>query len=209
MTKPQDWIKLFALFAVTAIVALFATQSAYFPGDIALAKFIQSISGENVAWAKVMTSTVSSPWNYVLLTFTAAIAWWLAGWRAALIAVICFGGMVLAEPHLKALVGRPRPSAQLIHVTGSPSGFSFPSGFGLIFFSMFGLLAMLAWQNLKGNLRSSIVVICSLLLLIGGCARVTLGAHWSSDILGAYLCGGTWVLLLLTLNNHFAKAQKH
>ncbi len=108
MIRQHDWIKLFALFAVTAIVALFAAQSAYFPGDIQLAKFIQSISGENVAWAKVVTNTVSSPWNYVLLTLTAAVAWWMAGWRGAIIAVICFGGMVFAEPHLKALVSRPR-----------------------------------------------------------------------------------------------------
>ncbi len=205
----KNWLQLGALFAITSIVAFFAARSAYFPGDIALATFIQSLSGEKVGWARTMTSTVSSPWNYVLLTITAMIAWWMTNWHGAVLAIISFGGMVFAEPYLKSLIGRPRPSAQLIHVVGAPSGFSFPSGFGLIFFSMFGLLAVLAWRNLTGNLRNSIVTICCVLLLMGGCARVTLGAHWPSNILGAYLFGATWACLLLLLNQQFGSSFKN
>ncbi len=197
---PKKWLQWSALLLGTAVIAFFAARSPYFPGDIGMAKFTQSLSGENVGWARTVTSTVSSPANYGFLLLTAGIAWWMAGWRGALLAILSFGGMVLAEPYLKSLIARPRPSAQLIRVIGSPSGFSFPSGFGLVFFSMFGFLAILAWRNLKGNLRNLVLIICCLLLLIGGCARVTLGAHWPSDILGAYLWAGTWSYLLILIN---------
>ena len=196
----KSWLQWSTLLLITAGSAFCAARSPYFPGDIALAKFIQALSGDNLGWARVVTSTISSPWNYVLLTLTAALAWWLAGWRGAVIALISFGGMVFAEPYLKALIARPRPSAQLIRVTGAPAGFSFPSGFGLVFFSLVGLLAILAWRKLQGNLRTIVIAICCVLLLLGGYARVSLGAHWPSDILGAYLCSGTWVFLLILLS---------
>lgn len=199
---PKHWSQWFTLLIVTIAISFFAFRTPYFPGDIPLAKLIQSLSGEHIGWARFVTNLVNSPLNYFLLILIAALAWWIAGWRSAIIAVIGFGGMVFIEPHIKALIARPRPSPQLIHVVGTPSGFSFPSGFGLLFFSLFGLLAILAGRNLRGNLRPTIIAICCLLLLLGGCARVTLGAHWPSDILGAYLCSGTWVWFLVLLNDY-------
>lgn len=196
----KRWIQWFILLILTASVAAAAGKFDWFPGDIAMTGLIQSLTGGNVGWARIVTSTVSAPWNYLLLAVTAGLAWWLAGWRGAVIALISFGGLLLAEPYLKSMIARPRPSPLLIRVSGSSSGYSFPSGFGLLYFSMFGYLAVLALQRLTGRRRLSTVLACGLILVIGGSARVALGAHWPSDIAGAYLIGLTWVMLLLNLD---------
>jgi membrane-associated phospholipid phosphatase len=70
-------------------------------------------------------------------------------------------------------------------------------GFALIYFSTFGWLAVLAYHRLTGKVRRVSVLLCGLILLVGGSARVALGAHWPSDIYGAYLIGLVWTMLLM------------
>lgn len=195
----RAWVVWGLLLVLTVLLVAAASKFAYLPGDVALTKFVQSLSGENVGWAQTVTNTVRPPSVYVLVALSVALSWWLAGWRAALLALISFGGLWLAEPWLKSLVARPRPSPTLVRVVGSSSGNSFPSGFALIYFSTIGWLTVLAYQHLRGNSRWTWVLLCGVILLIGGCARVALGAHWPSDIYGAYLIGLVWTMLLAHL----------
>lgn len=196
----KRWIQWLILLILTVSVAAAAGKFVRFPGDVAMTGFIQSLTGGNIGWARLITRSVSVPWNFILLALTAGLAWRIAGWRGAVIAFISFGVLLLGEPYIKPLIARPRPTPDLVRVFGSSSGYSFPSGFGLIFFSMFGYLAVLAWQRLTGRRRMGAVLVCCLILVIGGSARVALGAHWPSDIAGAYLIGLTWVTLLLNLD---------
>lgn len=190
------WTRWGILFAVTILLTAAAARWAYFPGDPIIATVIQSLSGEQHGWAHVITQTVSPPWGYLLLALTTALGWWLAGWRGAVLVVLSFGGLWFAETYLKAMIARPRPSSLLVRVVGASKGYSFPSGFGLIYGATIGGVAFLAWQYLKGSARPLTIVICGVLLLIGGCGRVTLGAHWPSDLIGAYLIAFTWIALL-------------
>jgi len=66
----------------------------------------------------------------------------------------------------------------------------------LIYFSTIGWLAVLAFLRLRGSWRWGWVLLCGTILLVGGAARVALGAHWPSDIYGAYLIRLVWTLLL-------------
>lgn len=184
--------------AVAALlVFLAASRWAYFPGDAPAARLVQSFAGENLDWARFITNTARAPWNYALLAIAAALSWRLAGWRGAAAAILCFAGMWLAGPSLQSLVGRPRPSSALIRVAGSSAGFSFPSIFGLTYGATFGFVALVAWQQRTSRFRAMILALCGLLLLIGGSARVALGAHWPSDVLGAYLLAIVWAAALV------------
>ena len=206
----KPWIVWAIDVVVVILLAVAAAKYAYFQSDLTFSTLLQSAVGGQVGWARTVTSMVSAPYLYLLVSLTVALAWWMAGWRGAVLALVSFLGLWFAEPYLKALIGRPRPAATLVQVFGTPSGYSFPSGFGLIFFATIGYLAVLAQHRFTQARRWISLTICVALLLLGGGARIALGAHWLSDIYGAYAIGFVWakLLVLVGLRNYSAPASR-
>jgi membrane-associated phospholipid phosphatase len=192
--KEKAWT---ALFAVTVLLTIGAKYWPYFPGDVAITRLVQSIAPASTGWAQCISSTAKSPWNLVLLAVTVGVSWWLAGWRAALFALASFAGMWVLGKWLGPLVGRPRPSPNLVHVADKLSGYSFPSIFALTYASTIGFLVVLFTRKAAGELRITAIVICCVFLLIGWAARIALGAHWPSDVILSYLIGLLWAALLI------------
>jgi membrane-associated phospholipid phosphatase len=109
------------------------------------------------------------------------------------------GLVILAlNPLLKTLVGRARPSAAIVGANAPLNGLGFPSGHAYQSVVLFGFFVVLAAIFVKRIwLRRSIQVFLAFLILAIGVSRIYLGAHWPSDILGAYLLGGSLLGLLL------------
>jgi membrane-associated phospholipid phosphatase len=184
------------LIAVGALV-LGARYLPHFPGDVAVARFVQGITPASTGWAQWMSSTGKFPWNLVLLAITAGLSWRLAGRRAVLLALASYAGMWVLGIYLGPLVGRPRPSPDLVHVADKLSGYSFPSVFALVYASTIGFLALLFTAKASGPGRITAISVCGLLLLIGWAARISLGAHWPSDVILSYLIGMLWAYFLI------------
>jgi membrane-associated phospholipid phosphatase len=180
------------LFAATAG----ARYWAYFPGDVAVTRFIQGITPASTDWALWVTATAKSPWCLVLLAITVGLSWKLSGWRAALLALVSYAGMWLLGNWLGPLITRPRPTPDLVRVAQKLPGYSFPSTFALVYASTVGFLAVLFATRTSGRLRAVSLSICCALLLTGWVARIVLGAHWPSDILLSYLIGLLWAYFL-------------
>jgi undecaprenyl-diphosphatase len=109
-------------------------------------------------------------------------------------------GSALLNLVLKGLVGRPRPSLDLVHVARSSTDFSFPSGHVMSYMAFYGFLIAFALIELRNPvLRAVIVLPCAALIVLVGPSRIYLGAHWASDVFGAYLIGGLWLSVVMQL----------
>ncbi|MHB0935624.1 MAG: phosphatase PAP2 family protein [Armatimonadota bacterium] len=141
--------------------------------------------------SRVLTEMLYFPFVVILaLPFFLYLLWTrrfvLAG---GLVAIPAVAGLLILL--LKAFFQRQRPLEPLLPV----GGYSFPSGHAFSSVVIYGLLGYVAWRCFTRRrwLRVLIVIVVVLLALATGFARVYLGAHFTSDVLGGW-AGGLAVL---------------
>jgi len=116
-------------------------------------------------------------------------------WLAA-VWLSVFGGMLLNKL-LKYVFHRPRPHFDdpILALTS----YSFPSGHTMAATVLYGVLAALLVTKVKRwPLRILIILIAFLVIVLVGFSRMYLGAHYLSDVLGAFAEGLAWLSLCLT-----------
>ncbi len=117
---------------------------------------------------------------------------WLV-WRgrvgAALhwLAAIAFGLVLTAG--LEAAIHAPRPP-------GDHAGFGFPSVSVTMTTITFGFFAVLIARELPGRRHLWPYLVAGVVTTLLGFARIYLGAHWLSDVVGGLLLGIAWMLVL-------------
>ena len=190
------WTGLWVI-AVTATLA--AHYFPYFPGDVAVARWVQSLVPGDLRWAQGVSRAVDFPWILLIAALIFALSWALAGWRAAVLSMVSLAGMLALGIWLSPVVARPRPSPELVRVLRPLSGYSFPSISALGYAATFGFLAILAAVQSSGKLRLALMMGCGVLLVLCWAARVALGAHWPSDVLISYYLGLLWAAGLIRL----------
>jgi undecaprenyl-diphosphatase len=185
------------LFIIAALATLAAKYYLYFPGDVAVARWVQSLVPRDLGWAQVVSRAVDFPWILMIAALICALSWTLAGWRGALFSIVSLAGMLALGTWLSPLIARPRPTSELVRVFRPFSGYSFPSFSALCYAATFGFLAILAAVKSSGRLRLSLMIGCSALLVLCWLARIALGAHWPSDVILSYYLGLLWAALLI------------
>jgi undecaprenyl-diphosphatase len=197
------WAERFFIAALIADAALavFAYRYSYFGWDVTLARRVQSVTVPGFNGLMTGVSFLGNGWLPWALVVAAGFAMIKTGLRSE--GVVTLAGTALGWPVnmlLKLLIGRPRPSDTLVHVAGNFHYDSFPSGHVVFFVEFFGFLFFLAYVLLKPAwLRYPSLIILGLLIGLVGLSRVYLGAHWPSDVAGAYLAGGIWLMLMIEM----------
>lgn len=108
---------------------------------------------------------------------------------------------------LKLLIGRARPSDGSVEVWHQVSSFSFPSGHTLGATLVFGfLILVLERSELTLGVKRTLQTACFAWIVLMGMGRMTLGAHWPTDVLGAYLVGALLLLPMAALLRRAAPA---
>jgi membrane-associated phospholipid phosphatase len=192
----------YAALAAFAVLTLFAHAYAYFSWDVRATLALQSLPVPGLLTFMRAVSAFGDSWHGWLLTTLAMLAFALRRRRTemfALLLSVCGGELI--NRLIKWLVGRPRPVPALVRVSGDWARESFPSGHVTFYVCYFGFLFFVAYAVLhRGtHARRLALTLAALPVLLIGASRVYLGAHWTSDVLGAYLLSGVWLALTLHL----------
>lgn len=78
----------------------------------------------------------------------------------------------------------------------SYSSLGFPGGHIMLSTAVYGFIAVVLSRDMPQILRSAVYISAALIVLLVGFARLYLGVHWLSDVLGGILLGLIWVGLL-------------
>lgn len=153
---------------------------------------------------------LASPWLTTVLLAVTFTSGWLAppaalffaamlyrrsGLRAAsYYAGACITALIL-DAVLKHVVNRARPHGVSPRLTAA-GGYAYPSADAMLAVVIFGLgTLMLSWTIRSRSTRSAAVCIAALFVVAAAVARVYLGAHWPTDVLGGVLAGAACAAL--------------
>jgi len=191
---------LLALFAFLAIWVAYHPVLAF---DVTITRDFQA---NQSPWLRDTMLAVSYIGNVTVLAVgliaLAAILLWILDLRLEALMVIAVSATsAILYSLIKLIVARPRPSASLVEIIQAASGQSFPSGHVMSYVAFWGLLFSFGVILFKGKhwWRTALLVISALFIVLVGPSRVYLGAHWASDVLGAYLLGGICLGMFLWL----------
>lgn len=181
------------------VLALLARMFPYFPIDLAITRGIQMI---HVQWFDYLMKAVSyigfGPQVDVLIGVIVVFLFVIGLRWEATVGLLDAVSITVVGLLIKDIIGRPRPTVDLVHVFSHLTETSFPSGHVTMYTAFFGYLWFLTYSHLKNSThRTILLIIFALLIVLIAPSRIYLGAHWASDTLGAYLLGSIWLLLTI------------
>jgi membrane-associated phospholipid phosphatase len=196
-------VVILALLLVSGIVlSVAAYLFGVFPFDLRITRFVRGF--DHPVFIAVMGAVSFFGNGFVPLILVGAVAAFCAVRKKYLEAVFVVATLsaYILDGALKVLVGRPRPPQAGINLSGiffPVNQYAYPSGHVLFYVVFFGFLAYLSWKYLAGRLRWISVSACLVLIVLIGPSRVLLGQHWASDVIGSYIIGTFWLIILILL----------
>ncbi len=199
------WLVVFVAFVALAIRAAIGGVPSI---DLNVARDVQD-APDLIGPACDFANWLGSPAPVTFITLGGVLLLVLRRYRVdALLVFLTILVRSLAEG-VKFLVDEPRPTASLVHVSGSFTNPSFPSGHvvgATVLFGLFILYAprVLPWPAAVWALRAFSVFMIAII----GVARVWTGAHWPTDVVGGYLFALLFLLPAIVLERPL-RAEHH
>lgn len=152
---------------------------------------LHALAGWRSPWMlwsmRSVTTLGGTPWVPALLGVLSLVVWHVYAWRVLLYwAGYTLGGEGLFLA-IRVWTHRPRPHSPAV---------AYPSGHTLAAVCVYGLVIYFVWPG-QGRGRWYRRAACGGLLglIVGvGFSRLILEIHWLSDVVGAYLAGGCYLL---------------
>lgn len=187
------WLLPAVAFGVLAILTLLAIGG-LLPGDEQVLALAQGLADGPIGALSEFLDTLGSFQVWVIVTLAVALLAMERGRRATLVGLGCVALAEATSLVLKQVVDRARPPGAVLQGLLDPG---FPSGHTARVTAL--LVLVLAWWVPRGRWATigAIVVIPALAV---GIARMIVGAHYPSDVVGGWLVGiGATSLVLLAL----------
>ena len=182
------------------LLSYFAHKLPYFPGDVSASLWLQSI---DIPFIKPIMQGVSSlPAAVTIIALLAVVLWILRRRLEAVFIASLFSTGMLVSWLLKLVIGRPRPSGELVQLLGESWGLSFPSGHATCAAVFCGFLFYLAPRLVRQPVVTGVLrAILTIVILLIGVSRIYLGVHWTSDVVGGLFLSGLLLYPAIVLYN--------
>ena len=200
----RAWI--FQVYVVGAVLAFgtlafFASQTNYWPADLAITLAVQSIRFAPFDWIMRFLTVIGFAPQVLLFWSLSILFLYITGLKwEALVALFAVGEASVLGGVVKLLVNRPRPDAPGVTIIDKLADTSFPSGHVLFYVAFVGFLWFLTYTLLKPSWRRTLLLWgFGAVVALGGLSRIYMGEHWPSDVLGSYLIGSVCLGLSIEL----------
>mgnify|MGYP002776405630 FL=1 len=154
--------------------------------------------GSSHAWmldaSRVLSWFADGMRNIIIVPVVVVILLAARQWRWAIFLVVVSQGGLLISNALKFSISRERPP--FLENDSLQQHLSFPSGHTFAGFTIWVSLAIIAWYLLP---RMASIPVACLALVIGllqAPSRLIVGKHWLTDVIGSWLIGSGWLLLV-------------
>jgi undecaprenyl-diphosphatase len=156
--------------------------------------FLHSISSPTLNAFFTGLTTMGSTIVLVPL-FIVVIGWLLLSKRygAATFFAVATGGALVIDFTMKLIFERPRPKLDYAAVLPD---YSFPSGHSMNGIVFYVGLALILWSVFGRRVGVPAVIVAAVLALGIGTSRIYLGYHYFTDVLGGFLAGISWLLIV-------------
>ena len=194
-----NWIVVILL-AIVLPLSLVAAGTSVLPGDVALTRFVQGNLPEVLEPMVAAGNLIGSSPAMISIALVVTISLLSRGHRQPALLVV---GAMLAQAAnvaLKLTLESPRPNSSLVQVSEQASGYGFPSGHTMGTTALALVLLYVATKLMVAGVKRRLVQSMLLFVpLMTGIARIETGAHWPSDVLGAWIWGTLAAIAVVAL----------
>lgn len=191
--------------AVAIVLTIQASRVGTFSGDLHVTAWVQTVSAPGVDGFVTFLNWLGRPIPllFVMGLISTALAFTRRYGEVALLASTSFVHVV--NHLLKTVAASPRPTGDVVRVSDHAAGFGFPSGHTMAVVVFCGVCVYIAWRLTDRSALKLAAGATALALILGmGFSRIHTGAHWPTDVLGAYLWGAFYVLALIVMYRRLA-----
>ena len=192
------------------LLAIAARRTAAFEIDIRFARWLQEFDWRVIRWATDLSNWAMGgvPLTIGAIAVAIVLLWRRLPGDAALLAIA--SSFRLINGQLKELIESPRPPPDLVRISDHTDGYGFPSGHAAGALLVVGAIAWIAARHLRDPFnRRRIWLAAGFWIGLAGIGRIYAGAHWPTDVIGAWLWSGPALGLLLWIASSQLPAPRY
>ncbi len=188
------------LIAAAAGLSVLVSNVSPLSGEEAVLEAVRNVEFPVLDWLCRSLDCLGSRWIIVASVLALSAVLWVRGRRVEALGCLLVIPLEFMTLGLREVIDRPRPlewtnSAEWTNVAPSPG---FPSGTTLHAVLFFGFIAYIVHVYMgQGKLRLALQGALLAVIAVISYSRVSLGVHWPTDVVGAWLYGGVFLWFII------------
>jgi membrane-associated phospholipid phosphatase len=181
------WWPAFAVLLVIGLALVVVAHPGPLPGELGYIGWLQDLDEPVPTLARFVWTTTGTESALVVAAVPAGLLIGRQERRGVIVVAIVAVTILVAQPAVKAVVDRPRPSPEQVTVRAPTMSMSFPSGHSMSTTTVWGAAAGAAWARR----RRCIAVATATPIVLTFFASGVQGVHWPTDAIAGTLLGAT------------------